>query len=38
MLLLRDAGNLIESVISFKMSGRIDESLGGNPELAKQRL
>jgi hypothetical protein len=31
-------GCLIESVISFKMSGRLDEILGGTPELAKQRL
>ena len=31
-------GCLIESVISFKMSGRLDEILGGDPELAKQRL
>jgi hypothetical protein len=29
---------LIESVISFKMSGQLDEILGGAPELAKQRL
>jgi hypothetical protein len=28
----------IESVFSFKMSGRLDEILGGDPELAKQRL
>jgi hypothetical protein len=31
-------GCLIESVISFKMSGRLDEILGGDPKLAKQRL
>jgi hypothetical protein len=31
-------GCLIESVISFKMSGRLDEILGGDPELAKRRL
>ena len=31
-------GCLIESVISFKMSGRLDEIRGGDPELAKQRL
>jgi hypothetical protein len=31
-------GCLIEDVISFKMSGRLDEILGGDPELAKQRL
>ena len=31
-------GCLIESAISFKMSGRLDEILGGNPELAKKRL
>jgi hypothetical protein len=31
-------GCLIESAISFKMSGRLDEILGGDPELAKQRL
>jgi hypothetical protein len=31
-------GCLIESVISFKMSGRLDEILGGDPELAKLRL
>ena len=31
-------GCLIESVISFKMSGRLDDILGGDPELAKQRL
>jgi hypothetical protein len=31
-------GCLIESVISFKMSGRLDEILGGHPELAKRRL
>jgi hypothetical protein len=31
-------GCLIESVISFKMSGRLDEILDGDPELAKQRL
>jgi hypothetical protein len=31
-------GCLIESVLSFKMSGRLDEILGGEPELAKQRL
>ncbi len=29
---------LIESVISFKMSGRLDEILGGDPELARQLL
>jgi hypothetical protein len=31
-------GCLIESSVSFKMSGRLDEILGGSPELAKQRL
>ena len=31
-------GCLIESVVSFKLSGRLDEILGGDPELAKQRL
>ena len=31
-------GCLIEDVISFKMSSRLDEILGGDPELAKQRL
>jgi hypothetical protein len=31
-------GCQIESVISFKMSGRLDEILGGDPELAKRRL
>ena len=31
-------GCSIESVISFKMSGRLDEILGGRPELAKRRL
>ena len=31
-------GCLIESVISFKMSSRPDEILGGDPELAKQQL
>jgi hypothetical protein len=31
-------GCLIESVISFKISGRLDEILGGDPNLAKQRL
>jgi hypothetical protein len=31
-------GCLIESVVSFKMAGRLDEILGGDPELAKQRL
>jgi hypothetical protein len=31
-------GCLIESVISFKMSGRLDEILGGDPDLAKLRL
>ena len=31
-------GCLIESAISFKMSGRLDEILGGDPDLAKQRL
>src|SRR5580704_1356604 len=31
-------GCLIEDVISFKMSGRLDEILGGDPGLAKQRL
>ena len=31
-------GCLIESVISFKMSGRLDDILGGTPDLAKQRL
>jgi len=31
-------GCLIEDVISFKMSGRLDDILGGDPELAKQRL
>ena len=31
-------GCLIEDVISFKMSDRLDEILGGDPELARQRL
>jgi hypothetical protein len=31
-------GCLIESVQSFKMSGRMDDILGGAPELARQRL
>jgi hypothetical protein len=31
-------GCQIEDVISFKMSGRLDEILGGDPELAKRRL
>jgi hypothetical protein len=31
-------GCLIESVVSFKLSGRLDEILGGDPDLAKQRL
>jgi hypothetical protein len=31
-------GCLIESVSSFKMSGRLDEILGNDPELAKRRL
>jgi hypothetical protein len=31
-------GCLIESVSSFKMSGRLDEILGGDPEQAKRRL
>lgn len=31
-------GCLIESVFSFKMSGRLDEILGGDPEIAKRRL
>jgi hypothetical protein len=31
-------GCLIESVVSFKMSGRLDEIVGGDPELAKRRL
>jgi len=31
-------GCLIEDVISFKMSGRLDEILGGDPERAKQLL
>jgi hypothetical protein len=31
-------GCLIESVISFKMSGRLDDILGGDPDLAKRRL
>jgi hypothetical protein len=31
-------GCLIEDVISFKTSGRLDDILGGDPELAKQRL
>jgi len=31
-------GCLIESAISFKMSGRLDEILGGEPKLAKRRL
>jgi hypothetical protein len=31
-------GCLIEDVVSFKMSGRLDEILGGNPDLAKRRL
>ena len=29
---------LIESAISFKMSGRLDEILGGDPDLAKRLL
>jgi len=31
-------GCLIQSVVSFKMSGRLDEILGDDPELAKRRL
>jgi hypothetical protein len=31
-------GCLIESVVSFKVSGRLDEILGGEPPLAEQRL
>jgi len=31
-------GCLIESSISFKMSGRLDEILGDDPDLAKRRL
>ena len=31
-------GCLIESVISFKMSDRLDQILGGDPDFAKQRL
>jgi hypothetical protein len=31
-------GCRIESVVSFKMSARLDEILGGDPELAKRRL
>ena len=31
-------GCLIEDAISFKMSGRLDEILGGDPDLAKRRL
>jgi hypothetical protein len=31
-------GCLIEDVVSFKMSGRLDEILGGDPDLAKRRL
>ena len=31
-------GCLIETVISFKMSSRLDEILGGDPELAKRLL
>jgi hypothetical protein len=31
-------GCQIEDVISFKTSGRLDEILGGEPELAKRRL
>jgi len=31
-------GCLIESSISFKMSGRLDDILGDNPDLAKHRL
>jgi hypothetical protein len=31
-------GCLIESVISFKMSDRLDQILGGDPDLAKQML
>jgi len=31
-------GCLIESVVSFKVSGRLDEILGDDPELAKRRL
>jgi hypothetical protein len=31
-------GCLIESVVSFKMSGKLDEILGDDPDLAKRRL
>jgi len=31
-------GCLIESVVSFKMSGRLDDVLGGDPDLARRRL
>jgi hypothetical protein len=31
-------GCQIEDVISFKMSGRLDDILGGDPDLAKRRL
>jgi len=31
-------GCLIESVVSFKMSGRLDEILGDDTDLAKRRL
>ena len=31
-------GCLIESSVSFKMSGRLDEIIGGDPELAKRLL
>lgn len=31
-------GCLIEDVVSFKMSGRLDEILSGAPDLAKRRL
>jgi hypothetical protein len=31
-------GCVIQSVVSFKMSGRLDEILGNDPELAKRRL
>jgi hypothetical protein len=31
-------GCVVQSVVSFKMSGRLDEILGNDPELAKRRL
>ena len=37
-LLLHGAGCWVESVVSFKMSGRLDEILTAPPERAKQLL